>query len=359
MNADFARQQQIISAERQREKEVATIKQFALLGGLVLTLILAVVAFIAFRTKHRANGLLQQQKAEIEATLTKLHSTQDRLIQTEKMASLGELTAGIAHEIQNPLNFVNNFAEISTELVDELAEEGQKPDRDADLEAELLADIKQNLHKIHHHGRRADSIVKGMLAHSNVSSGQKQPTNLNALTDEYLRLACHGLRAKDKDRVTDHRVTGTPERDHFNAELITDFDASLGRVDIVPQEIGRVLLNLFNNAFYAVHQKQMQANRVLVDGAEADTEGYRPTVSVQTRRVDRQVEIQVRDNGMGIPDSIRQKIFQPFFTTKPTGEGTGLGLSLSYDIITKGHGGTLTVESQEGAGTTFTIQLPA
>ena len=356
MNADFTRRQQIISAERKREAAVANIKQLALLGGLVLTLILAVVSFVAFRTKHRANGLLQQQKDTIEDTLTKLKSTQDRLVHTEKMASLGELTAGIAHEIQNPLNFVNNFAEISTELVEELDEERQKPDPDVDLEDELLADIKQNLHKIHHHGRRAALIVKGMLAHSNVSSGQKEPTNLNALTDEYLRLAYHGLRAKDKDRVT-----GTRERDHFNAELVTDFDTSLGRVEVVPQEIGRVLLNLFNNAFYAVHQKQMQASQVV---GSTDTDGYQPTVSVQTRQVDgpgdhRFIEIQVRDNGMGIPASIRQKIFQPFFTTKPTGEGTGLGLSLSYDIITKGHGGTLTVDSREGEGTTFTIQLPA
>jgi signal transduction histidine kinase len=249
------------------------------------------------------------------------------------MASLGELTAGIAHEIQNPLNFVNNFSEVSTELVTELEEEQQKPDRDPDLEAELLGDLKQNLQKITHHGQRASSIVKGMLEHSRTTTGERQPTDLNALADEYLRLAYQGLRAKDKT---------------FNTDLNTDFAPALGKVDVVPQEIGRVLLNLFNNAFYAVHQKQKSA---LAD--------YQPTVRVSTHPVDSGVEIRVQDNGTGIPDAVKAKIFQPFFTTKPTGEGTGLGLSLAYDIVTKGHGGTLTAESREGKGTEFTIKLPA
>ena len=248
------------------------------------------------------------------------------------MASLGELTAGIAHEIQNPLNFVNNFSEVSAELVSELEEEQQKLDRDTDLEAELLGDLKQNLQKITHHGRRAGSIVKGMLEHSRASTGQREPTDLNALADEYLRLAYHGLRAKDK---------------RFNAELVTDFDADLPHVPVVAQDIGRVLLNLYNNAFYAVQQKQKMAP---VD--------YQPTVTVTTRRTETGVEIRVSDNGTGMPGAVTSKIFQPFFTTKPTGEGTGLGLSLSYDIVTKGHGGTLAVESAEGEGTTFIVKLP-
>ncbi len=249
------------------------------------------------------------------------------------MASLGELTAGIAHEIQNPLNFVNNFSEVSAELVTELEEEQLKPDRDTDLEAELLVDLKQNLQKITHHGSRASAIVRGMLEHSRSATGEKQPTNLNALADEYLKIAYHGLRAKDKD---------------FNSELKTDFGPDLGLIELAPQEIGRVLLNLYNNAFYAVNERQKTA-----------TDDYQPTVTVSTSQFNGHTEIRVSDNGTGIPDSVKAKIFQPFFTTKPTGEGTGLGLSLSYDIITKGHGGTLSVESQEGEGTTFMVKLPA
>ncbi len=275
------------------------------------------------------NELLEQQ---VEQRTAELRASQAQLIQREKLASLGELTAGIAHEIQNPLNFVNNFSEVSTELVTELEDEQQKPERDTELEAELLSDLKQNLQKITHHGGRASAIVKGMLEHSRSSIGERQPTNLNALTDEYLRLAYQGLRAKNKD---------------FNCQLVTDFDPDLGRVEVMPQEIGRVLLNLYNNAFYAVQQKQKLA--------PAD---YQPTVTVSSRRSESSIEIRVRDNGTGIPDAVKAKIFQPFFTTKPTGEGTGLGLSLSYDIITKGHGGTLTVESVVGEGTTFIITLP-
>lgn len=277
---------------------------------------------------------ITRQKEELEQALAELKTTQNQLIQSEKMASLGELTAGIAHEIQNPLNFVNNFSEVSIELIDELSAEQTKPDRDPDLEAELLTDLKQNLEKISHHGGRASSIVKGMLQHSRANSGQRDPTDLNALCDEYLRLAYHGLRAKDKT---------------FNATFSTDFDASLGLVSIVPQDIGRVLLNLFTNAFYAVQQRQKQTK-------EPD---YKPTVTVSTRCADSQAVIAIRDNGTGIPESLQQKIFQPFFTTKPTGEGTGLGLSLAYDIITKGHNGTITVESTEGKGTTFVITFPA
>ena len=276
---------------------------------------------------------LNGQKDELEQALVHLQAAQNQLIQSEKMASLGELTAGIAHEIQNPLNFVNNFSEVSTELVSELREEREKgEERDKELEAELLDDLTQNLQKITHHGKRASSIVRGMLEHSRTSTGERQLTDLNALCDEYLRLAYQGLRAKDKS---------------FNADFKTDLAPDLEPIGVVPQDIGRVLLNLFNNAFYAVRQRQQTA--------PAD---YQPTVSVSTRRTETGVEIRVRDNGMGIPESVRAKIFQPFFTTKPTGEGTGLGLSLSYDIVTKGHGGTLDVESVEGEGTTFIVKLP-
>ncbi|MBO3269866.1 sensor histidine kinase [Hymenobacter defluvii] len=277
---------------------------------------------------------LTQQAEELRYALTELRITQNQLIQSEKMASLGELTAGIAHEIQNPLNFVTNFSDVSTELLTELEEEQQKPDRDPELEAEILTDLKQNLQKITHHGQRAASIVRAMLEHSRANNGERQPTDLNKLADEYLRLAYHGLRAKDKT---------------FNATITTFFDPSLGHISAVSQDLGRVLLNLFTNAFYAVQKKQKDGN----------TPGYVPTVSVNTlHRSSGEVEIRVRDNGTGIPESVKDKIFQPFFTTKPTGEGTGLGLSLSYDIITKGHGGTLTVETEEGEGTEFIIRLP-
>ena len=254
------------------------------------------------------------------------------------MASLGELTAGIAHEIQNPLNFVNNFSEVNKELVDELKSEKSKAksERDEELENQLLNDIGQNLDKINHHGKRADAIVKGMLQHSRTSSGQKEPTDINGLADEYLRLAYHGLRAKDKS---------------FNAKFETDLDPSVGKINIVAQDIGRVLLNLINNAFYAVSEK-----------ARLITAGYEPQVIVQTKRMisksyGDQVEISVKDNGNGIPKKIRDKIFQPFFTTKPTGQGTGLGLSLAYDIV-KAHGGELKVENREGDGASFVITLP-
>jgi signal transduction histidine kinase len=244
--------------------------------------------------------------------------TQAQLIQSEKMASLGELTAGIAHEIQNPLNFVNNFSEVNSELLDELEQEAKKGSLE---EVKVIAKhIKDNEEKINHHGKRADAIVKSMLQHSRASTGKKEPTDINALADEYLRLAYHGLRAKDKS---------------FNANMKTDFDQTIKKINIVPQDIGRVLLNLFTNAFYSVAEKNKH-----------HPENYEPTVSVSTNRLMDKVEIKVRDNGMGIQQKVMDKIFQPFFTTKPTGQGTGLGLSLSYDIITKAHRGELKVENE-------------
>ena len=275
---------------------------------------------------------LTHQTAELRAALADLRAAQVQLVQAEKMASLGELTAGIAHEIQNPLNFVNNFADVSLEMLVELREEQARQQREPKLEAELLNDIAQNLQKIHHHGQRAASIVKGMLEHSRASTGERLPTNVNHLAEEYLRLAYQGLRAKDKS---------------FNATLTTEFESTLPEVEAIGSDLGRVLLNLFSNAFYAVRQRQLKGEP-----------GYIPTVTVITRQVQDQVEIRVYDNGMGIPEAMRQKIFQPFFTTKPSGEGTGLGLSLSYDIVTQGHGGTLTVNSQDGKYTEFLISLP-
>ena len=269
-------------------------------------------------------------RKKAEEALIELQETQKQLIQSEKMASLGELTAGIAHEIQNPLNFVNNFSDVSTELIDEMMEEVAKGNFE---EVKALADdIKQNLVKISHHGKRADGIVKGMLQHSRSSSGQREPTNINALADEYLRLAYHGLRAKDKS---------------FNALLKTAYDETISNINVIPQDIGRVILNLITNAFYAVNEKKNQTG-----------DGYEPTVSISTQKLGSNVEVTVMDNGNGIPNKILDKIFQPFFTTKPTGQGTGLGLSLSYDII-KAHGGELQVKTKEGEGSEFIIQLPS
>lgn len=274
---------------------------------------------------------ITRQKEEIQQTLHELEATQTQLIHSEKMASLGELTAGIAHEIQNPLNFVNNFSEINAELLVEMKEAIDKGDYE---EVKALAnDIAENEQKINMHGKRADSIVKGMLQHSRTSTGQKELTDINALCDECLRLSYHGLRAKDKT---------------FNATFKTNFDEQLPKINIIPQEIGRVILNLCNNAFYATSAKKLTAGS-----------NYKPVVTIETSaRSDKGIQIKVEDNGSGIPQHIIDKIFQPFFTTKPTGQGTGLGLSMSYDIITKGHNGTLQVESQENAGTTFLINLP-
>jgi signal transduction histidine kinase len=278
---------------------------------------------------------VKQRTAELNQSLETLKATQNQLIQKEKMASLGELTAGVAHEIQNPLNFVNNFSEVSAELLDELLEEREKaPEhQDKKLENELLTDLQQNMQKITHHGQRASSIVRSMLAHSRTSSGQMEPTNLNALTDEYLRLAYHGQRAAHPN---------------FNYQLITDFSADIPTLNLAAQDMGRVLLNLYTNSFYALQQKQQLV-----------PDFYEPTLWVSTVvKEGKFVEIRVRDNGTGIPQAILQKVFQSFFTTKPTGEGTGLGLSLSYDIVTKAHQGSLEVTSTEGEGTEFVITLP-
>lgn len=277
---------------------------------------------------------LTTQKEELEKALAELKAAQVQLVHSEKMASLGELTAGIAHEIQNPLNFVNNFSELSLELAQELNEEMAKPEMDKGLVQDLVRDLAQNQEKINHHGKRAANIVTAMLQHSRTSTGKKEPTDLNVLADEYLRLAYHGLRAKDKN---------------FNAKMTTDLDPAIGNVEVIPQDMGRVLLNLINNAFYAVTQKKNQS-----------TGPFEPTVTVSTHLLKPgKVEIRIKDNGMGIPESLKAKIFQPFFTTKPTGQGTGLGLSLAFDIVTKGHGGKMEVKSEEGKGTEFVIQLPA
>lgn len=295
---------------------------------------------------------LRQQKEELEKTLADLKSAQAQLIQSEKMASLGELTAGIAHEIQNPLNFVTNFSEVSNELIQEILElrskkQSSKKASDGDLEEEeeILIDIKNNLEKIHHHGKRADSIVKGMLQHSRNNSGEKVPTDINSLADEYLKLAFHGYRSKDKS---------------FNSDFKSELDPTMPLLNIVPQDMGRVLLNLINNAFYACHERSIaEAKEPKKEKNDPgnQTVSYSPIVKVITKNLGKKVEIRVRDNGSGIPKNIKEKIFQPFFTTKPTGHGTGLGLSLTYDIV-KAHGGEILLESQEGKGTEFIIVLP-
>lgn len=327
------RQLQAAAGQRQRQLLYATLAVLALTGGLLAVL------YRNYRNKQRANALLQRQKAEIQKqrdqtqqALTELRTTQVQLVQREKMASLGELTAGIAHEIQNPLNFVNNFAEVSTELIEELADQPQKGGHITGLETDLMTVLKSNLRVILDHGQRASSIVRSMLEHARSTSGDTQPTDLNALCEEFLRLAYQGFRMKEKN---------------FNCGLVTDFDPAAGRLEVIPQEISRVLLNLFNNAFYAVQERQKQREPT-----------YRPTVYVNTLRVGETVEIRVSDNGTGMSEAVRQKIFQPFFTTKPTGQGTGLGLSISYDIITKAHGGQIDVSSQKGQGTEFIIRLP-
>ena len=328
-NVGFDEQIRLQKLEEEKIQTQTKIRTYAMLAGLVMLLVIGFILYRNNRQKQKANQLLQQQKEKVESTLTELKSAQSQLIQSEKMASLGELTAGIAHEIQNPLNFVNNFSDINKELLEELKEEADKGNL---KEVKAIADdVIGNEEKINHHGKRADGIVKGMLQHSRSSSGVKEPTDFNALADEYLRLAYHGLRAKDKS---------------FNAELKTDFDSSIGNISIIPQDIGRVILNLINNAFYAVDEKKKQLG-----------DGFEPTVSVSTKKANSKVEISVKDNGNGIPQKVLDKIFQPFFTTKPTGQGTGLGLSLAYDIL-KAHGGEIKVETKETEGTTFIITLP-
>jgi signal transduction histidine kinase len=337
------RQQELIATQEAYENRQK-------IGGLLGVLgVFLIVAFVLYRNnliKQKANKLLQRQKEEInlqrdkaEKALTELKATQNQLIQSEKLASLGELTAGIAHEIQNPLNFVNNFSELSVELIEECplppngeTDETWIPDTPFGGWGAFLADLKQNLEKINLHGKRASSIVKGMLEHSRASTGVKELTDMNKLADEYLRLSYHGIRAKDSN---------------FNSDYKTDFDENLPKIEVIPQEIGRVLLNLINNAFYAVNER-----------AEKEEINYQPKVTVTTKIANNQVEIIVADNGTGMSETTKAKIFQPFFTTKPTGQGTGLGLSLAYDIVTKGHGGTIEVESVEGEGATFTVRLP-
>ena len=318
--------QQEIQQEQERYKNKT--KMVGLWSAIGVFFIIAFLLYRNNRHKQKTNTLLQSQKEKIQNTLSELKATQSQLIQSEKMASLGELTAGIAHEIQNPLNFVNNFSEVNDELVKELNAEAEKGNLE-DVKA-IARDIAFNSGKINHHGKRADSIVKGMLQHSRNSTGQKEPTDINALCDEYLRLSYHGLRAKDKS---------------FNAVTKTEFDNSIGKINVNPQEIGRVILNLINNAFYAVSEKARQ-----------NIPGYEPTVIVSTKKEKGKAEITVKDNGNGIPQKILDKVFQPFFTTKPTGQGTGLGLSLSYDIV-KSHGGELKVETKEGEGSKFIILL--
>ena len=311
-------------------------RTYLLLAGLAIFSIIAYLLYRNNRHKQKANSVLQEQKQKVETMLQHLTVTQKQLVQSEKMASLGELTAGIAHEIQNPLNFVNNFSDVNKELLQELKEEADKGNIQ---EVKAIADdVIANEEKINHHGKRADSIVKGMLQHSRNSSGKKEASNINALADEYVRLAYHGLRAKDKG---------------FNATIKTDFDAGIGNINIIPQDIGRVLLNLYTNAFYAVNEQQKAES----SGLNADGFKYEPKVTVRTKKLNDRVEISVTDNGRGIPDKIKDKIFQPFFTTKPTGQGTGLGLSLSYDIV-KAHGGEIKLESKAGEGTEFVILLP-
>jgi signal transduction histidine kinase len=316
--------------EREKIESREKLRIYLLMSGIFVFLVIVFLLYRNNRHRKKTNETLRQRNDQIENTLHQLRSTQKQLIQSEKMASLGELTAGIAHEIQNPLNFVNNFSEVNKELLAEMKDEMDKGNI-ADAK-EIANDVIANEEKINHHGKRADAIVKGMLQHSRTSTGQKELTNINALCDEYLRLSYHGLRAKDKS---------------FNAKFETNFDPSLPKINVVPQEMGRVILNLINNAFYAVSER-MKLNEP----------GYEPSVIVSTRKEKDKVEIKVKDNGTGIPKNVVDKIFQPFFTTKPTGSGTGLGLSLSYDIVTKGHGGELSVETKEGAGTNFQIKLP-
>jgi two-component system NtrC family sensor kinase len=326
------RAQSMAFAEQQRQQDMEAQKA-ALQNNLRLTVLIVIIVFLlllafVFWRNNKQNKLA---KAQIQHTLDELKLTQTQLIQSEKMASLGELTAGIAHEIQNPLNFVNNFSEVNTELIDEMQVEIEKGNL-SEVKA-IAVDLKGNEQKINMHGKRADSIVKSMLEHSRINSGQKELTDLNALAAEYMRLSYHGLRAKDKS---------------FNSALETHLDGGLPKVNVIPQDIGRVLLNLFNNAFYAVHQKKKQ-----------NPEGYSPEVVLTTSSKDRFIEISVKDNGNGIPDNIKEKIMQPFFTTKPTGEGTGLGLSLSYDIVVKGHSGSISIGGTEGQGSEFIIKLPS
>jgi signal transduction histidine kinase len=330
--------------EKKRKQDIADaeaayksrLRIYGLLSAFGIMLLLSIILYRNNLQRRKSNKLLSEQKANLETTLDKLQSTQSQLIQAEKMASLGELTAGVAHEIQNPLNFVNNFSEVNVELATELNEGLEKsnlPQEQKTEFREIISNIIQNQEKINEHGRRADSIVKNMFQHSAISTGQKEPVNINLLADEYLRIAYHGYRARDKS---------------FNINLKADYDNSIGKIDLAPQDFGRALLNLLNNSFYYVSRK-LNTDHI---------PRYEPNLLLVTRNLGKSVEIRVRDNGPGIPAKIINKIFQPFFTTKPTGQGTGLGLSLAYDIITKEHGGTISVESVEGEFTEFIVHIP-
>jgi signal transduction histidine kinase len=334
--------QKTLAEEQQRQQQIQEeqitkenrLEKYGFIAGLAIMLLVAFILYKNNRQKKKANVLLQRQKQKVETTLQDLKSAQSQLIQSEKMASLGELTAGIAHEIQNPLNFVNNFSEVNRELIEELKMKNEKLKINDDEVNELLDGIAANEQKINHHGKRADAIVKGMLQHSRTDSGIKEPSDINRLADEYLRLAYQGFRARDKS---------------FNATFNTEFDNDLVKVNIVPQDIGRVILNLINNAFYAVNEKAK---------LQSALGGYEPLVIVQTKKLNDGIEIVVKDNGNGIPEPIKEKIFQPFFTTKPTGQGTGLGLSLAYDIV-KAHGGEIKVESKEGKEVSLLLNYQA
>jgi two-component system NtrC family sensor kinase len=308
-----------------QSKDLENRNKISMIVAASIVILLCGFSFLLWRN----NRFKQKANLQLEASYKELKSTQAQLIQSEKMASLGELTAGIAHEIQNPLNFVNNFSELNTELIGEIRKEinaGNYPEV-----KNLANDLEGNMEKIALHGKRADAIVKSMLQHSRPSSGEKEPTDINSLADEYLKLSYHGVRAKDKS---------------FNSALHTGFDESIGNINVISQDIARVLLNIYNNAFHAVAERKRN-----------HPDGYNPEVTVSTRKTGDLVEIRISDNGIGIPEKLLQKIFQPFFTTKPSGEGTGLGLSLSYDVV-KAHGGELKVNTKEGEGTVFTIQLP-
>jgi len=338
---DKMRQFQLLKYENEkRETAVQNAKteyrnqmrMYALIAALAVFLLIALIFWQNNKQKQKANILLKEQKEKVENTLTDLKSTQAQLIQSEKMASVGQLTAGIAHEIQNPLNFINNFSEINKELLTEMNEEIEKGNYN---EVKTIATgVIENQQKINHHGKRADGIVKNMLQYSRGSiTSVKEPADLNKLVDEYLRLSYHGLRAKDNA---------------FNATLKTEFDNSIGEINIVPQDMGRMILNLITNAFYVIDEKK----KLL-----AGRENFEPTVTVTTKKLNDKVKLTVKDNGNGIPQKLLDKIFQPFFTTKPTGQGTGLGLSLAYDIV-KAHGGEINVLTEEGKGTEFVITFP-
>jgi len=329
-NIEFNEQQRQSEIEAARTAESIKYRMWGLIAGLAVFLFIAIVLYRNSLQRKKANVLLSQQKNELETTLATLKTTQNQLVQSEKMASLGELTAGIAHEIQNPLNFVNNFSEVNAELIDELKTELEQDNKQQAIE--IANDVKENEEKIIFHGKRADAIVKSMLQHSRSSTSKKELTDINVLAEEYLRLAYHGMKAKDKS---------------FNVDIKSELDNTIEKVNVIQQDIGRVILNLITNAFYVVSEKKQQQG-----------DNYEPIVTVSTKNAVGKILINVRDNGNGIPQKVLDKIFQPFFTTKPAGQGTGLGLSLSYDIITKGHGGELKVETKEGEGTTFIISIP-